>query len=485
MNEHDFLLSVGGRPTVLAGADPDKPESIVWNFGVQPETAASLSLFQAKLPLYAALPHIKGRWDGTSTINHWEAVRRFLGESKVESLIQLQPRGTCFPAGTPVTMADGTTRPIETVGVGMEVLSHTGQPARVVRIMQRHAPGELIQLSSEDGDRVTTTPDHPFLVRDTEAKTSDQEFRWLDANQITAEHQLVRIVKNPSDGAITMSKVSAGITGAESDTGTLVYNLETENEHSYIAANLAVHNCGGRAGSLTGDLVQCILGAAGKQRFTFQRVSHASLYFLARKLYDMLNGSWQDDNNDGVASGSIPEAMKRFGVCNRDEIGDRKYYGEGSDDLACQLGAGMLPELQKKILQLAGDNLITDWYPVRSAQELADGIAAGGIGLGSDGQGFTMTRDSDGFCSPSGTWQHYQVRASVGVYNGRKGFGYAQSWGVNVPDGPLLPGHPSNCFGVDFNVQDRIVRSGRWVVVFGWVPWDLQNEPTLIDWIFP
>lgn len=241
--------------------------------------------------------------------------------------------------------------------------------------------------------------------------------------------------------------------------------------------------CGGRAGSLTGDLVQCVLIAAGA-RAKFRRTSHAAIYYAARKLYNMLRGDWRDDNGDGVAGGSVPEALvKVCGYVGRDEDGDINYYGQGSDDIACQLGAGGLTELAKKIMEAGSDNFAKEQFLVKSAQELADGIAAGGIGVGSDMQGFTMQRDNYGFCSPQGTWSHYQVRCSVGVWNGRKGFGYLQSWGKNTPSGNLLPGHSTNAFGVDFDLQDRIIKSGQWSVVFGFPLWELQGGVD-IPWLF-
>lgn len=240
--------------------------------------------------------------------------------------------------------------------------------------------------------------------------------------------------------------------------------------------------CGGRAGSAAGDIIQHVLVALGK-RAKVHRVSHAAVYYAARKLYNDIGGSWTNDNNDGVASGSVPEALSKVaGYVQREEDGDTNYYGQGSDDLACQLAAGLHPEVAKKIIDLGADNFIT-WAPVKNAQELADGIAAGGVGVGSDSQGFTMTRDKYGRCQPTGTWAHYQVRVSIGVYDCGPMFGYWQSWGKGTPAGPPLPGHPSNCFGVDFSVQDRIIKSGEWAVVFGFPLWDLDVAP-VVPWVF-
>jgi hypothetical protein len=243
--------------------------------------------------------------------------------------------------------------------------------------------------------------------------------------------------------------------------------------------------CGGRAGSGGADLLQCILIAGGR-RAKFHRVSHAFLYWQARKKYGMAQGNPGDENNDGVASGAIPEVMASIGLDHREETGDTNWYGQGSDDLATQWGCGKIAaSLADKLTEYAKDNVVSEWAPVKSAQELADGIAAGGIGIGSDSQGFTMTRDKDGFCRPQGTWQHYQTRMSVGVYNGRQGFGYWQSWGKEgAPGGPPLPGHPGNCFGVDFATQDKIIKSGDWAVIFGYPLWELDKGPVDIPWTF-
>ena len=329
---HD-LSKFGGRPVRLMGGSTD---NVAFNFGLKPKDAQTEGLIKATPPLYAKFPAIQGKWDGTTTVNHWDAARLVMGD-RVDDLIQMQPRGTC----------------------------------------------------------------------------------------------------------------------------------------------------GGRAGSLTGDLVQCILIAAG-QRAKLHRVSHAAVYYAARKFSGMLGGNWRDDNGDGVASGSVPNALASVaGYVGRDEDGDLNYYGDGSDDLACQLGCGQQPALGKKIEEMGRDNFITSWSPVNSAAELADGIAAGGVGIGSDGQGFAMTRDAEGFCRPQSTWQHYQTRASVFANRrGRKGFGYAQSWGKNTPGGPPLPGHPGNCFGVDYDVQDEIIKSGDWAVVFGFPLFDLQAGGVELKWVF-
>jgi hypothetical protein len=68
------------------------------------------------------------------------------------------------------------------------------------------------------------------------------------------------------------------------------------------------------------------------------------------------------------------------------------------------------------------------------------------------------------------------IRSGVRVTaSGRKGFDYNQSWGKGSPSGPLLDGCPDNCFGVDWDVQDRLCRSGSVDVVLGFDLWDLES----------
>jgi DNA helicase II / ATP-dependent DNA helicase PcrA len=69
----------------------------------------------------------------------------------------------CLVAGTPVTMADGSTKPIEEVREGELVLSSYGsgdlRASRVTRTHRTHA-GEGIAMTTRSGRRVVSTPEH-------------------------------------------------------------------------------------------------------------------------------------------------------------------------------------------------------------------------------------------------------------------------------------------------------------------------------------
>jgi superfamily I DNA/RNA helicase len=73
----------------------------------------------------------------------------------------------CLVAGTPVTMADGTTKPIERIEVGDEVLSCYGsgdfRPARVTDTFANHA-SMGVAITTRSGRRIVSTPEHTHFA---------------------------------------------------------------------------------------------------------------------------------------------------------------------------------------------------------------------------------------------------------------------------------------------------------------------------------
>jgi superfamily I DNA/RNA helicase len=73
----------------------------------------------------------------------------------------------CLLAGTEVTMADGSARPIERVKVGERVLSNYGsgdlRPARVLRVHQSKR-SDGIAITTRSGRRIVSTPEHTHFA---------------------------------------------------------------------------------------------------------------------------------------------------------------------------------------------------------------------------------------------------------------------------------------------------------------------------------
>jgi hypothetical protein len=97
---------------------------------------------------------------------------------------------------------------------------------------------------------------------------------------------------------------------------------------------------------------------------------------------------------------------------------------------------------------------------VNSFNEAKAAIANGYPVAVCSNQGFTMIRDRDGFCVPRGSWAH--CMCFIGAIGGqRPGLCCLQSWGANVPKGPIGFGdHPDCAFWVDAEVVERMLRQG-------------------------
>lgn len=136
----------------------------------------------------------------------------------------------CFVAGTPVLLADGTSKPIEDIEVGDKVMATdpaTGEEeARTVaRTFVHHGiPTWDVVV---DGETVTTTAEHPFWV--------DGQ-GWTPVDQLRPGDRLTQ----PDGTTVAVDRVQA--TGQTAD----VYNFEVEGLHDYYVQAgdywLLVHN---------------------------------------------------------------------------------------------------------------------------------------------------------------------------------------------------------------------------------------------------
>jgi hypothetical protein len=102
-------------------------------------------------------------------------------------------------------------------------------------------------------------------------------------------------------------------------------------------------------------------------------------------------------------------------------------------------------------------SLVTTWA------ELEDALANGFSVTVCSNQGFTLTRDANGFCRASGTWAHCMLL--VGIRADIPGACIFQSWGPNVPDGPLALDQPDNSFWADRRtVESMLAMQDSWAL---------------------
>ena len=136
-----------------------------------------------------------------------------------------------FAAGTPVAMADGSSKPIEQVQVGDRVAaqdpSSGDESAQTVTAVPRTtAERDLYTVTTSDGHQVVATDQHPFW------DVTDR--RWVYTRDLTVGHEL----DTPS-GTVTITRIE------HRRQLLTAYNLSVDGPHTYRAGDsrILVHNC--------------------------------------------------------------------------------------------------------------------------------------------------------------------------------------------------------------------------------------------------
>lgn len=163
---------------------------------------------------------------------------------------QLEVSMGCFPAGTLITMADGSQKPIETVAPGECVRTHMGRPRKVVTAMTHRYTGKMytFRIAATPNipeHTITATQEHPILVYldlNTAIDQAEASLDWVDAQNIKLGD---RVIQNPYEESSYTVFECGEVTNivVEDIADTPVYNLSVEEDESFVAENVAVHNC--------------------------------------------------------------------------------------------------------------------------------------------------------------------------------------------------------------------------------------------------
>ncbi|WP_406499494.1 polymorphic toxin-type HINT domain-containing protein [Streptomyces sp. NBC_00846] len=187
-------------------------------------------------------------------------IRDWYSNSKLaRALSKCETASNSFTPGTRVLMADGTTKPIEEVRIGDEVLAtdpDTGEtkPRKVTAEIKGHGLKHLVKVTIDidgtKGDKtasVTATDGHPFWVPELGA--------WVDATDL-----------KPGEQLRTNSGAQAEIEAVKRWTapGETVYNLTVNDLHTYYvlagATPVLVHNCNFAPGKADEHFDKHVLG---------------------------------------------------------------------------------------------------------------------------------------------------------------------------------------------------------------------------------
>jgi len=150
--------------------------------------------------------------------------------------------GGCFIEGTYVTLPDGIKMLIEEVKVGTGILTYNEDYEEseigIVKSLIQPSASKFILLDFADGTSIQCTPEHPFWI-------VDKGWSSFDPSASSELHDLE--VAQLIEGDIALNEfeeqiVIEGITEIEYKKPVKVYNLEIEDNHTYYANGILVHN---------------------------------------------------------------------------------------------------------------------------------------------------------------------------------------------------------------------------------------------------
>jgi hypothetical protein len=205
------------------------------------------------------------------------------------------------------------------------------------------------------------------------------------------------------------------------------------------------------------DLLQCIEIALGEPA-DYRETDTEFIYATSREVAGILGGS------DGSYGAAAVKAMSTIGLVSREMLGsDGAYSGQRAKAWG-RTGAPADVKAEAAPFKLGSAALVSTW------DELVGALKNGYPVTICSNQGFSLHRDSSGFCQAQGVWGHCMLIA--GVRFDREGACIVQSWGPAVPDGPTALDQPSFSFWADRRVVERILSAGD--------SWSLSKAPEFV-----
>ncbi len=243
----------------------------------------------------------------------------------------------------------------------------------------------------------------------------------------------------------------------------LYKDWEKATGYSYNPRNQSAPDCVGHATAAALDFRMATQSLEGPYLIPQRETDASSIYGLSR--VEISQTKW----SSGSTCRWGAQAVQQYGLLFR-----KNYIYAGYDltrynpDLSRKWGKDGLPDVLEKIAKITP---VTEYYQVRSYEEIRDAIAAGyPVIVGSD-IGFSRrtffawgrtkaTRDRDGFLRRRGVWKHAMCFCGVDDRSSRKGVCCINSWGRNWISGPRKLDQPAGSFWIDARTVTLMARQG-------------------------
>ena len=220
-----------------------------------------------------------------------------------------------------------------------------------------------------------------------------------------------------------------------------------------------VGSCVGWASALCVDiLAACDIVYRKEPEVWGGRTIEASLYGLSRV---EARGRSSNPGGDGSTGFHAAKSIRDFGCLHYGQDYGGQRFDSHSSSREREWGRTGVPDLLEPFAKL---RRCTETTLVTSFMEAAKAISNGYPLIVCSGQGFSMSRDEDGFCKPGGVWWHCMTGAGL-RWGKRPGVLIVNSWGRSNTVGKHypenIPEEVKVCsFWVDADVIDKMC-SGR------------------------
>jgi hypothetical protein len=205
------------------------------------------------------------------------------------------------------------------------------------------------------------------------------------------------------------------------------------------------------------DLLQCIEIKLGES-VNYRETDTEFIYATSREVAGIL------ETGDGSYGAAAVKAMTTIGMVSREMLSaDGTYSGDRAKEWG-RTGPPHDLETTAAPYKLGSAALVSTW------DDLVAAITNGYPVTICTSQGFNLTRDLDGFCAAQGTWGHCMLIG--GLRFDRPGACILQSWGPDMPSGPMVHDQPSFSFWAEQKVIESILGEGD--------SWALSKAPAFV-----
>jgi hypothetical protein len=219
---------------------------------------------------------------------------------------------------------------------------------------------------------------------------------------------------------------------------------------SFPVSNQTIGDCVSHGWGISVDVLSAIDVGQGRSAWMGGTATEA-VYALSR----VEVGNGRLGGGDGSIGAWAAEAVQKWGTLRRAKyptVDLSVYSGQRAKSWGMPR-AGLPNDLEP----LAREHPVQAVSLVTSYEQARDAIANGYPVAVCSNQGFTESRDQEGFARASGSWAHCMAFLAVDDTPKRPGLLCQNSWGPNWINGPIRLNQPPGSFWVDAQTANRML----------------------------